>query len=728
MGMNALRQKLVAAAHADFGTLLVGACALMAAFAGAILIAPPDSMARVAIADTGVMVMSIVAASAMVFAARATRGLDRMGWTLLAAGSWCWAIAECMWTYFDVIEGSDPFPSAADIFYLAGPPLQVAGMTMLGSQRRWQAQARALFEGLGLALAVTALGWVMLIEPVLAESTGSWSEIAISVAYPCTDLVLLWAVITLAYRVGIRRDPSLFIGLAGGAAAFVAADGVFAYMEQRGGYVPGLTDLGWMAGYTLFAVGARTYVRTGAQDLRETERPSAAHATHNIVPIASSVGMLLLGVVIAWNEPFSEHRVALTLGIAALLLSLARQSIVILDNLKLNRGLEIMRIQLESQVQELAAARDSADRANAAKSQFLSRMSHELRTPMNAVLGFGQLLQMEDLTPAQRENVAYIMSSGQHLLRLIDEVLDISRIEAGRMKVEITPVPCGDVIGQVMEMTAPIAAAPQVTLRHAESCDTTGVLADAARLKQVLLNLVSNAIKYNEAGGMVVIRSGITRAGRVAISVIDNGPGIRPEHLGRVFNPFDRLDADRRGVEGTGLGLVLSKALVEAMYGSIQVDSVYGKGTRFTVFLPLARRTGENHAGVLGRAPLSILHVDGDWSRRQLVERVLARRTGVKLVQAENVLEGKLLADSWRAFTIVVDGTLPEAREALIPHIRRAGGPNARARLVVLGPRDEAEFAGEWAPLGCDAWLPIPFEPEDLIRSLETIEPSVAAA
>jgi len=725
--MDLVHRNPARGARSRFSNLVVLAATAVAVITSAVLLLPADSLVRAGTADVSVAVAACVAAVATLYTVRATRGFDRTGWLLFAAGVLCWSVAEWIWAYDEIILKTDPFPSIADAFYLGGTLFLVSGMTMVGSQRRWHAQLRALFEGSSLALALTAVGWAFVMEPTMAGSTGTRLEVALATAYPVTDITLLWAVITLAYRVGLRRDASVFLGLGGGVAAFVAADSAFLYADLRGGYTPGFIDAGWMAGYLLVGIGAFTRVRSGIQVAREDERQVAVSRAHNLVPIFTAAAMIGLGAYVGWDDGFGAHRVSLALIVVVLGLALVRQLVVILDNLNLNAGLERMRVQLEAQVQELATARDSADTANAAKSQFLSRMSHELRTPMNAVLGFGQLLQLEDLTPEQRENVDYIMSSGQHLLRLIDEVLDISRIEAGRMKVEIAPVRCGDVIGQVMEMTAPLAAAAHITLRRDDGPDVTGVLADAARLKQVLLNLVSNAIKYNEAGGTVVIRSGVTRAGRVAISVVDNGPGIAPEKMSRMFNPFERLDADRRGIEGTGLGLVLSKALVEAMYGSIQVDSVPGKGTRFTVFLPLARRSGEAAPAGARTAPLSILHIDGDWSRRQLVERVLARRTGVKLVQAENTIEGKLLSDSWRAFTVVVDAGLPNVQELIGQHIRRPGAPNARARLVVLGPRDRDEFERSWKPLGCDAFLPVPLEPEDLIRVLEAADRTAAA-
>lgn len=236
--------------------------------------------------------------------------------------------------------------------------------------------------------------------------------------------------------------------------------------------------------------------------------------------------------------------------------------------------------------QQIIAARDEAHAANRAKSEFLSRMSHELRTPMNAVLGFGQLLEMDDLNEEQRESVGYIVSSGRHLLGLIDEVLDISRIEAGRVAVVRERFDPQVVVSQVMEMNRPAAAAAGIELRSGPKV-TRWVYGDVQRTRQTLLNLVSNAIKYNRQMGSVTV-SVTASGGRARISVADTGPGIPPEKLHRLFEPFDRLDAEFTAVPGTGLGLALSKALVEAMDGALTVVSVPGEGSVFTLELPLA--------------------------------------------------------------------------------------------------------------------------------------------
>ncbi len=236
----------------------------------------------------------------------------------------------------------------------------------------------------------------------------------------------------------------------------------------------------------------------------------------------------------------------------------------------------------------LRSAKEQAERASTAKSEFLSRVSHELRTPLNAMLGFTQLLELEDLDQESSEYVDQISRAGEHLLALINEVLDIARIETDHMNLRIEPLPAPDAVREVLELTAPLAARAGVAL-HGPPADTTRptVLADRQRLLQVLLNLVSNAIKYNHPGGRVDVAT-VEVGGRVRMTVHDTGPGLDDEQIARLFVPFDRLGLEHTGVEGTGVGLALSRGLTERMDGTLSVHSTPGLGSSFVVELPAA--------------------------------------------------------------------------------------------------------------------------------------------
>jgi PAS domain S-box-containing protein len=233
----------------------------------------------------------------------------------------------------------------------------------------------------------------------------------------------------------------------------------------------------------------------------------------------------------------------------------------------------------------LEIARSEAERHDRAKSEFMSRMSHELRTPLNSVIGFSQLLQMESDDPDVLRMLGHINNSGQHLLNLIDEILDISRIESGRVIVTLRAVALDELIRDCVGIIAPQANDHDIAIEVGEVTSAL-VRADQQRLRQVLLNLLSNAIKYNLPNGRVIVETDTTEDA-VRISVRDTGLGISPEMVERLFIPFDRLNIEATGIEGTGLGLALSKNLTEAMGGTLTFDSTPGKGSVFTIQLPI---------------------------------------------------------------------------------------------------------------------------------------------
>jgi PAS domain S-box-containing protein len=237
--------------------------------------------------------------------------------------------------------------------------------------------------------------------------------------------------------------------------------------------------------------------------------------------------------------------------------------------------------------QALREAKEEADRANQAKSEYLSRMSHELRTPLNAILGFAQLLELDDLADEQRENLAHILSGARHLLALINEVLDIAAIEAGRLSLSLEPVALADVAAETVSLIRPLADQHSIVMVGPNVSCATHVLGDRQRLKQVLLNLLSNAVKYNREGGSVHLACEPVAGQRLRIKVTDTGLGIPPESVERLFVPFERVGSEHSAIEGTGLGLPLSKRLAEAMGGTLDLASTPQQGSTFWVELPL---------------------------------------------------------------------------------------------------------------------------------------------
>jgi signal transduction histidine kinase len=317
----------------------------------------------------------------------------------------------------------------------------------------------------------------------------------------------------------------------------------------------------------------------------------------------------------------------------------------------------------------LHAARLDADRANRGKSEFLSRMSHDLRTPLNAVLGFAQLLASEETDPDRTEYVRQIVAGGRHLLELINEVLDIARIEAGQLSLSPEPVNVADAARQVLDLVAPLAAARGISLTLADNpSNDVPVLADRQRLIQILLNLVSNAVKYTRPEGSVTIDCSLQPEGCLRVSVIDTGYGIRPEKLQLLFTPFERLGAESTAIEGTGLGLALSRGLAAAMRGTMGVKSEVDRGTTFWLDLPMSAEgvsvtpapaepvrhaTRQEVAG-------TILYVEDNVSNVRLMERILKRRPAVTLLHAPSGATGIDLARKLRPAAIFLDLHLPD--------------------------------------------------------------------
>jgi signal transduction histidine kinase/ActR/RegA family two-component response regulator len=345
--------------------------------------------------------------------------------------------------------------------------------------------------------------------------------------------------------------------------------------------------------------------------------------------------------------------------------------------------------------ESLTVARHDAEHANRAKNEFLSRTSHELRTPLNAILGFGQLLELDDLEEQQAASVHDILSAGRHLLKLIDEVLDISKIEAGRLALSIEPVMIGDAADSAMSVMKPIAAARGIALDlEMGSLRGLHVQADRQRLHQVLINLLSNAIKYNRREGSVTLLC--TRAGdeRMRFDVLDTGEGLTTDQLERVFEPFDRLGAEQTQIEGTGLGLTLSKSLCEAMGGTLAVTSVVGTGSRFSVALALAETPDEDAVPV--RAPggmpaqdadedaLTILYIEDNPSNLKLVTRILERWRTVNLLSAVQATLGVELAQLHHPDLVLLDLHLPDRHGSEVLAELRADPETADIPVVVV--------------------------------------------
>jgi len=327
---------------------------------------------------------------------------------------------------------------------------------------------------------------------------------------------------------------------------------------------------------------------------------------------------------------------------------------------------------LQENTVELEKAKAIAEKANLAKSDFLSSMSHELRSPLNAILGFSQLMDSDSPppTPAQKESISQILHAGWYLLELINEILDLAVVESGRLSLSLEPVSLPDVMIECQAMIEPQASKRGINMTFPKFEEACYIRADHTRVKQVLINLLSNAIKYNKVGGSVSVDCVATTTGGIRISVKDTGAGLTPENIAQLFQPFNRLGQESGGEEGTGIGLVVSKRLVELMQGSIGVESTVGVGSVFWIEQPVendphtryinsAIRTTTETLMITGSRSHLLLYVEDNPANLKLVEQLIARRPDLRLLTAQNGMDGINLASTCMPDVILMDINLP---------------------------------------------------------------------
>jgi signal transduction histidine kinase/ActR/RegA family two-component response regulator len=385
-------------------------------------------------------------------------------------------------------------------------------------------------------------------------------------------------------------------------------------------------------------------------------------------------------------------------------------------------SLQATRKALDGQQSQIASSRAETERANTAKDEFLSRMSHELRTPLNAILGFAQLLELDELDSRQRDNVAHIVSGGQHLLNLINEVLEISRIETGSMSPVIEPVNASVLVREAIELVGPLAAQRRILLTGPmDQHDDVWLSADNQRLKQILLNLLANAVKYNRDGGSVTVRIK-PLGGRVRIEVTDTGQGIPQDQLPKLFIPFERLGAEATGVEGTGLGLVLALRLAEAMGGTLGVESQPWIGSTFHIELPGAAapavaepellpsrlttpqpvRTGDDSAR------RRVLYIEDDTANAHLMSQLFAEEPRLELMTTMYGKLGLELARQHVPDLILLDQHLPDLDGAEVLKRLRTDAMTREIPVIAVSADATEEARARMKAVGASRYLTKP--------------------
>ena len=387
---------------------------------------------------------------------------------------------------------------------------------------------------------------------------------------------------------------------------------------------------------------------------------------------------------------------------------------------------------LQEKNSELQGAKNVAEKANLAKSEFLSSMSHELRSPLNAILGFAQLLESDSPppTPAQRESITQILRAGWHLLKLIEEILDLAKIESGKLSLSPESVSLAEVMAECQVMVEGQAQKRSIQMTFPRFDIPCYVHADRIRLKQILINFLSNAIKYNCEQGQIEVKYSAIPAGRIHVSIRDTGAGLPPEKLVQLFQPFNRLGQENSGKEGTGIGLLVAKKLIELMGGAIGVESTVGVGSVFWFELMAAANPqfagGRSDSQWSARTPLQngtrvhiLLYVEDNPANLKLIEQLVARRTDLALLTAVTGNLGIELARTNRPEVILMDINLPDIDGYEVLKILRSDPATAHTPVLAISANALPRDIERGLAAGFFRYLTKPIKVNELMEALD---------
>jgi PAS domain S-box-containing protein len=380
-------------------------------------------------------------------------------------------------------------------------------------------------------------------------------------------------------------------------------------------------------------------------------------------------------------------------------------------------------------LQEAEKARDLAEAANRAKSEFLSRMSHELRTPLNAMLGFAQLLELDrrhPLSSDQRPWVGQIQQAGWHLLEMINDVLDLSRIESGNLKLKIEPVSLPDVLAASIAMVGTDAQRRSIRITTDLTEGTGVVVGDATRVKQVLTNLLSNAVKYNTDAGRIHVTARVRDAGAVELAVTDTGLGMTPQQLAELFQPFNRLGRERSAQEGTGIGLVISQRLAELMGGSLRARSIAGEGSSFVLTLPRAVDSDTVPSDLdafaaddPGYHRRHVLYIEDNETNVEVMRGILAQRPQVQLEVATTGREGMAALRRHLPDLVLLDMHLPDTSGQVLLEQLKQDDATAPVPVVVVSADATAQQIQAALTAGATRYLTKPVSVSELLSVVD---------
>lgn len=640
-----------------------------------------------------------VPAAVAVLCARAARRLpaSRAKWALFSAGAATWAAGDLAFTVLDTLEiepaGSLTF---ADAGYLALVPLWCLAFILHPARAgRGFEQWGTSLDGAAAIVGAGGLVWVYVFGPV-ARSADNIPGVIVNLTYPVGDLALLIVFIALIPRTGLplRKHDSL---LGVGVLLFAMADMAFARLAITDSYETGSPiDLAFIAAFVAVGMGSRAELHAGRATMR----------TNRAAGPATGLAALALLATVGVTGLVTEHRVIVSAAMLMGLLIATRQTLLLMDRRRLNLALEV--------------AMETAQAANQAKTEFLSHMSHELGTPLTSILGYAQLIEEGSNREESRQYAAKITAAGRHVNEIVSEALDISRIEQGRLSLSIEPVGLAGLAVECLTLMRPFAERSGIHVRIEGAEGQRFVLADRRRLKQALLNFLSNAVKYNVEGGTVTVSWRPIGHGRIRVSVTDTGPGIDPQALDRIFTPFERLGSVRKA-GGTGLGLALSKRMVEAMGGVIGVDSLVGSGSTFWIDLPEASHPVLEAAprdAETGRASGTILYIEDNHANVTLVQQLLRGRP-IAVVGAMQAESGIDLAVRRKPDLILLDQHLPDLDAGAVIGRLRSSPDTRDIPIVILSADASPEGYEELLEAGARAYLTKPIDVDRFVRLID---------
>lgn len=544
--------------------------------------------------------LAALAAALRCFAtARQTDVNEKLAWVVFGSANLSWFLGMLVWDYQELVKGiATPFPGISDIGFLLFAPLMSAGLIAYNKKIKPTSFTIKQLGELGLIFCTIIISLIIILYQDIINLKEPPLYLYTALAYPVLYMGAFFLGLHNLISHPQQSGSSFFLLLLTGLGIHALTDTFYAHsLLGRNYFVGDHLDILWVIGFAFIFIAASE--RTLQTSPRKKQLPLNA-------PIQTTfINSLLVGICLIWlatlllffRESFTPEMTSYILPFALLMaffisvISWSQHKLQeqLYDELLTSKNALLqannnLEARVASRTQELETSKNEALMASNAKSEFLSRMSHELRTPLNAVLGFAQVLEIDaKLSKEQAGHVNEIIGGGTHLLMLINDILDLQRIEASQIKLTTEKVDIATVINNAIELTQHLTEKKQVTINNEITDNTRFVYADNIKLKQILINLISNAIKYNRTNGSITISNTSTQNNHLRIMVSDTGIGIAEENIEQIFEPFFRLRHDIE--EGMGIGLAVCRKLIEAMNGRMGVESSRNNGSTFWIEL-----------------------------------------------------------------------------------------------------------------------------------------------